>query len=60
MVHTEYTTSSFTKSTPPAGGMMYIDGYLRVQDANQKYDYIVIDESFLVNSCTTTICEIEP
>ena len=60
MVHTEYTTSSFTKSTPPAGGMMYIDGYLRVQDSNQKYDYIVIDESFLVNSCTTTICEIEP
>jgi hypothetical protein len=39
---------------------MYFDGYLRVNDSQGKYDYIIIDESFLVNSCTTTICEIEP
>jgi len=60
MVHTEYTSPYFTKYTPPAGGMMYFDGYLRVNDSQGKYDYIIIDESFLVNSCTTTICEIEP
>lgn len=59
MVHAESTASSVKKSTPPAGGMMHIDGYLRVQNVNQKYDYIVIGQSFLVNSCTTTICEIE-
>ena len=61
MVHTENTTDKFTKNTPPAGGMMYFTGYLRVEDSNEeKFDYIVIKESFLVNSCTTTICQIEP
>ena len=60
MMHTEYTTSSFTKSTPPAGGMMHLNGYLRVNDSQGEFDYIIIDESFLVNSCTTTICDIEP
>ncbi|RHW76140.1 hypothetical protein [Colwellia sp. RSH04] len=59
MVHDEEFDSDYRKSTPPAGGMMYINGYLKVENSDGK-DYIVIDESFYVNSCTSTICYTEP
>ncbi|KGJ99085.1 hypothetical protein [Thalassotalea sp. ND16A] len=59
MVHNEEYDSDYRKQTPPGGGMMYIDGYLRVENADGK-DYIIIDESFYVNSCSSTPCDIEP
>ena len=57
--HQEEFDKDIRKNTPPAGGMMYIDGYLRVDNTDGK-DYIIFDESFYVNSCTSTPCNIEP
>ena len=57
--HQEEFDKDISKSTPPAGGMMYFNGYLRVGNSDGK-DYIIVDESFYVNYCTYTPCDIEP
>ncbi|GAA6173778.1 hypothetical protein NBRC116592_34480 [Colwellia sp. KU-HH00111] len=57
--HQEEFDKDISKQTPLAGGMMYISGYLRV-DSTYGKDYIIVDESFYVNSCPSTPCNIEP
>jgi len=57
--HQEEMDKDISKSTPPGGGMMYINGYLKVDNTDGN-DYIIVDESFYVNSCTSSPCDIEP